>query len=164
MHGECTTERKEDARRELSPPVFEVRERLLVVPLYGDIDAARVRQVAETLLKTIRVRRAKAVVVDATGMSGIDAAGASEFLRAVEASRLTGAAVIVSGLSSEAAQTLVTLGADLSQLHATGDLSGGMEAAERRLGSPGRRIKGADAGKAMRGNVTVLRVEWHTQL
>ena len=45
-----------------------------------------------------------------------------------------GAFVIVTGLSSEVAQTLVTLGVDLSKLNTVGDLQGGIEEAERLLG------------------------------
>jgi rsbT co-antagonist protein RsbR len=45
-----------------------------------------------------------------------------------------GAAVIVTGLSANVAQSLVTLGVDLSKLNAIGDLQGGLEEAERLLG------------------------------
>ena len=45
-----------------------------------------------------------------------------------------GASVIITGLSSEIAQTLVTLGVDLGKLNAVGDLQGGIEEAERLLG------------------------------
>jgi rsbT co-antagonist protein RsbR len=55
-------------------------------------------------------------------------------VQTVEASRLMGASVIISGLSSEIAQTLVTIGVDLSKMNAVGDLQGGIEEAERLLG------------------------------
>jgi rsbT co-antagonist protein RsbR len=42
--------------------------------------------------------------------------------------------VIITGLSSEIAQTLVTIGVDLSKVNAVGDLQGGIEEAERLLG------------------------------
>jgi rsbT co-antagonist protein RsbR len=42
--------------------------------------------------------------------------------------------VIVTGLSPEIAQTLVTIGVDLSKMNTVGDLQGGIEEAERRLG------------------------------
>src|SRR5213592_1810159 len=51
-----------------------------------------------------------------------------------EASRLLGATVIVTGLSPEIAQTLVTIGVDLSEMATVGDLQGGIEEAERLLG------------------------------
>jgi rsbT co-antagonist protein RsbR len=45
-----------------------------------------------------------------------------------------GADAIITGLSSEIAQTLVTIGVDLSKMHTVGDLQGGIEEAERQLG------------------------------
>ena len=45
-----------------------------------------------------------------------------------------GATVIVTGLSSEIAQTLVTIGVDLGKMKTVGDLQGGIEEAERILG------------------------------
>jgi len=44
------------------------------------------------------------------------------------------ASVIITGLSSEIAQTLVTIGVDLSKMNAVGDLQGGIEEAELLLG------------------------------
>jgi rsbT co-antagonist protein RsbR len=55
-------------------------------------------------------------------------------VQTVEASRLMGAGVIITGLSSEIAQTLVTIGVDLSKMNAVGDLQGGIELAEQMLG------------------------------
>jgi rsbT co-antagonist protein RsbR len=42
--------------------------------------------------------------------------------------------VIITGLSAEIAQNLVTIGVDLSKMNAVGDLQGGIEEAERLLG------------------------------
>jgi rsbT co-antagonist protein RsbR len=61
----------------------------------------------------------------------------------VEASRLMGASVIITGLSPTIAQTLVTLGVDLSKIHTIGDLQGGLEEAERLLGFRVAREDGA---------------------
>src|SRR5438876_1577990 len=118
----------------LSTPVLQVRERLLILPIIGAIDAQRARQLTEQLLRGIRANRAKVVVVDVTGVPAIDSAVANHLVQTVEASRLMGASVIITGLSSEIAQTLVTIGVDLSKMNAVGDLQGGIEEAERLLG------------------------------
>jgi rsbT co-antagonist protein RsbR len=55
-------------------------------------------------------------------------------VQTVDASRLMGASVIITGLSPEIAQTLVTLGVELGKVNAVGDLQGGIEEAERLLG------------------------------
>ena len=125
---------QQEAIRELSTPVLQVRERLLILPIIGVIDAQRARQLMEQLLGGIRAHRAKVVVVDVTGVPAIDSAVANHLVQTVEASRLMGASVIITGLSSEIAQTLVTIGVDLSKLNTVGDLQGGIEEAERLLG------------------------------
>ena len=59
---------------------------------------------------------------------------ANHLVQTVDASRLMGASVIITGLSPEIAQTLVTIGVDLSKMNTIGDLQGGLEEAERLLG------------------------------
>src|SRR5437870_323839 len=125
---------QQEAIRELSTPVLPVRERLLILPIIGLIDAQRARQLTEQLLRAIRSNRAKVVVIDITGVPAMDANVANHLVRTVDASRLQGAMVIVTGLSPEIAQTLVTTGVDLSKMNTVGDLQGGMEEAERLLG------------------------------
>jgi len=125
---------QQEAIRELSTPVLQVRERLLILPIIGVIDAQRARQLTEQLLRGIRQNRAKVVVVDITGVPTIDSTVANHLVQTVEASRLMGASVIITGLSSEIALTLVTIGLDLSKMNAVGDLQGGIEEAERLLG------------------------------
>jgi len=133
-HRERIIRQQQEAIRELSTPVLQVRERLLILPIIGVIDAQRARQLTEQLLRGIRNNRAKVVVVDITGVPAIDSAVANHLVQTVEASRLMGASVIITGLSSEIAQTLVTIGVDLSKMNAVGDLQGGIEEAERLLG------------------------------
>src|SRR5215472_9548120 len=59
---------QQEAIRELSTPVLQVRERLLILPIIGAIDPQRARQVTEQLLRGIRANRAKVVVIDITGV------------------------------------------------------------------------------------------------
>jgi rsbT co-antagonist protein RsbR len=125
---------QQEAIRELSTPVLQVRERLLILPIIGVIDAQRARQLTEQLLRAIRNNRARVVVIDITGVPAVDAKVANHLLQTVDATRLMGASVIVTGLSSEIALTLVTIGVDLTKINAVGDLQGGLEEAERVLG------------------------------
>ena len=125
---------QQEAIRELSTPVLPVRERLLILPMIGLIDSQRARQLTEQLLRAIRTNRARVVVIDITGVPAMDSNVANHLVRTVDASRLLGAMVIVTGLSPEIAQTLVKLGLDLSKMNTVGDLQGGIEEAERLLG------------------------------
>jgi len=124
---------QQEAIRELSTPVLQVREQLLILPIIGVLDSQRARQVTEQLLRAIRANRAKVVVIDVTGVAAMDSGVANHLVQTVEASRLLGATVIVTGLSPEIAQTLVTIGVDLSEMATVGDLQGGIEEAERLL-------------------------------
>ena len=125
---------QQEAIRELSTPVLQVRERLLILPIIGVIDPQRARQLTEQLLRGIRATRAKVVVIDITGVAAMDASVANHLVQTVEAARLLGAMVIVTGLSPEIAQTLVNIGVDLGKMNTVGDLQGGIEEAERLLG------------------------------
>jgi rsbT co-antagonist protein RsbR len=125
---------QQEAIRELSTPVLQVRERLLILPIIGVIDPQRARQLTEQLLRAIRNNRARVVVIDITGVPSVDSTVANHLVQTVDASRLMGATVIVTGLSSEIAQTLVTIGVDLTKMMTVGDLQGGIEEAERLLG------------------------------
>ena len=131
---ERTIREQQDAIRELSTPVLQVRERLLILPIIGLIDPQRARQLTEQLLRAIRTNRAKVVVIDITGVAAMDSAVANHLVLTVEASRLLGATVIVTGLSPEISQTLVNIGVNLSKMNTVGDLQGGIEEAERLLG------------------------------
>src|SRR6266513_117357 len=99
---------QQESIRELSTPVLQIRERLLLLPIIG--------------------------VMDITGVATIDSKVSNHLLQTVTAARLMGAHVIVTGLSAEVAQSLVALGIELSKLNTVGDHQGGLEEAERILG------------------------------
>jgi rsbT co-antagonist protein RsbR len=53
---------QQDALRELSTPVLQLRDRLLVLPIIGMIDTLRARQLTDGLLVAIRNNRASRVL------------------------------------------------------------------------------------------------------
>ena len=125
---------QQEAIRELSTPVLQVRDRLLILPIIGNLDSQRARQLMDQLLAAIQHNRARVVVIDITGVATIDITVANHLVQTVEASRLMGASAILTGLSPGIAQTLVDLGVDLGMIRTVGDLQGGLEEAERVLG------------------------------
>ena len=130
---------QQEAIRELSTPVLQIRERLLILPIIGVLDSSRARQLTQQLLAAIRDNRAAVVVIDITGVATIDRTVANHLVQAVEASRLMGARTLLTGLSPEVTQALVDLGVDLSMMQTVGDLQGGLEEAERLAGYRGPR-------------------------
>lgn len=124
----------QEAIRELSTPVLQVRDDMLLVPVVGVIDSTRARQMTDQLLQAIRAKRAKVVVIDITGVAAVDSMVANHLVQAVEAARLLGAHAILTGLSAEVAQTVVRIGVDLSKVRTTGSLQDGIGEANRMLG------------------------------
>jgi rsbT co-antagonist protein RsbR len=128
---EETIGQQRDALRELWTPVLQVRERMLLLPVIGVVDSQRAQQLTEDLLRAIRDNRARVAVVDITGVPVVDTRVANHLVQTVEAARLMGAELIVTGLSPEVAQALVALGVELGKVTTIGDLRGGLEEAER---------------------------------
>ena len=124
---------QQQAIQELSTPVLQVKDRMLLLPIIGVLDTARARQLTRQLLKEIRSARAKVVVIDITGVPAVDSKVANHLLQTVAAVRLMGASAIITGIAADVAQALVVLGVNLGDLRTAGDLQGGLEEAERIL-------------------------------
>jgi rsbT co-antagonist protein RsbR len=140
---------QQQAIRELSTPVLQLRDGLLILPIIGVLDSQRAKQLTDSLLHSIRSNRAKVVVMDITGVVAVDSKVANHLIQTVAAARLMGATVIVTGLSAEVAQALVALGVDLSKVNTMGDLQGGLEEAEQILGY---QIAAIDSGAVRPGD------------
>ncbi|HUS28262.1 MAG TPA: STAS domain-containing protein [Kofleriaceae bacterium] len=125
--------KQQEAIRELSMPVLQVRANLLVIPLVGVLDSTRARQLIESLLASVRDRRAHGVVIDVTGVPIVDTAVASHLVQACDAAALMGALVVITGISPEMAVTLVGLGAKLPAAETLVDLQEGIEYIEKAL-------------------------------
>jgi PAS domain S-box-containing protein len=117
---------QELALRELSTPLLAVSDQTVVMPLIGAIDSRRAQQVIETLLEGITTYGATIAILDITGVSVVDTQVANALLRAAQAVRLLGARVVLTGIRPEIAQTLVGLGADLSEVVTRSSLQSGI--------------------------------------
>jgi len=126
--------RQQQSIRQLSTPVLQLRPGLLLLPLVGALDRERLGQLQNEMLQAIRRRRARVVVIDVTGVPEVDSVVANQLVSAVDSARMMGAEVIVSGLSAEIAQTLVTVGINLEGIDSAGDLQSGIDLADRLLG------------------------------
>ena len=119
---------------ELSTPVLQAQEGLLVVPLIGRVDGPRATQLRNQLLNVVHAQRARAVVIDLTGVPKIERETADGLIRAVEAVQLLGAKVILAGISAIIADTLVGIGARFGRIKTTADLQSALEEAKNLLG------------------------------
>jgi len=118
---------------ELSTAVLQAQEGLLVVPLIGRVDRSRATQLRNQLLHAVHTNRARAVVIDLTGVPKIASETADGLIRAIEAVQLLGAKVILAGISAVIADTFVAIGARFSRIKTTADLQSALEEAKNLL-------------------------------
>ncbi|WP_437995707.1 AAA family ATPase [Sorangium sp. So ce185] len=119
---------------ELSSPIIPITDRILVMPLIGQMDAERAEQMLSTALEGAAAHRAEVVIIDITGIRAVDTGVASTLLRAAGALRLLGTRVVLTGVRAEVAQALVALDIDLGDLVTMGTLRSGIAYALRRPG------------------------------
>lgn len=117
---------QERALRELSTPLVPISDYAVALPLIGTIDQRRANLIIETLLEGVAARGSEIVIIDITGVATVDTFVADALIRAARAVRLLGAHVVLTGISPEVAQTLVTLGADLSVFETRATLQDGI--------------------------------------
>lgn len=122
MLQEQRIQAQQAALDELSTPLIPLTGDIVVMPLIGQIDSRRAQRVMETLLTGVAGVRARMVIIDITGVPIVDTQIANVLLHAAQAVRLLGAQVSISGIRPEVAQTLVSLGVDLSGIITHGSL------------------------------------------
>ncbi len=130
--------------RELSSPVIQVWEEVLVLPLVGHIDANRATQLMEDLLQGIVDHQAEIVIIDVTGVPMVDTHVVNHLMRTIKAAGLLGAQSVLVGVRAEMAQTIVQLGLNLAGLRTRANLQDGIKFALERLDLhivPGERMR-----------------------
>jgi CheY-like chemotaxis protein len=114
---------------ELSNPVVEIWDSVLLLPLVGTLDDARAAQMSGALLEAIRDKAARTVIIDITGCTVVDSYTAAHLINAVRAARLLGAHAIVTGVSASMAADLVKLGIELEDITTRRRLADGLRMA-----------------------------------
>jgi PAS domain S-box-containing protein len=127
-------EAQQQAIAELSTPVIPVMEGIIVLPLIGSIDSLRARDVTRNLLAGITQHRARVVILDVTGVGIMDTGIVNHLNKTIQAARLKGAQVIVTGMSDAVAEAIVDLGIDWSHITTLADLQTGLRVALEQMG------------------------------
>ncbi|HEU4321945.1 MAG TPA: PAS domain S-box protein [Roseiflexaceae bacterium] len=127
------------ALAELSTPLIPISDSVMVMPLIGTVDSYRVHQVMNTLLNGVAANRARVVILDITGVSVVDTQVANALVQAAQSVKLLGAQVMLTGIRPEVAQTLVSLGVDLSAMTTRSTLQSGVALAIGMMRSETRR-------------------------
>lgn len=108
--------RQQQDLMELSTPVIQLWEGILVLPIVGTLDSERSRTMVEQLLRALSSSGCSIAIIDISGVPTVDTLVAQHLMKAIDASRLMGAECIVSGIRPEIANTIVSLGLDLSRV------------------------------------------------
>lgn len=107
-------ERQQEAIRELSAPIIEVSSGVLTMPVFGTIDEHRAERMIDVFLKAVVAKGCRYAIVDVTAVDVIDSRTGEHVIKLIRALELLGARGIVVGIRPEVAQTMVSLGLDLS--------------------------------------------------
>jgi len=107
--------------RALSAPIIPILPGVLVAPLIGELDSARITVLSDAILHAVQRRRTRAVIFDVTGVAVIDTAVAQGLIQTAKAIQLLGAQVSIVGIQPDAAQSIISLGVDFATIatHAT---------------------------------------------
>jgi rsbT co-antagonist protein RsbR len=149
--GRDLTERREQERLaaqqrdeilELSTPVIKVWDKVLILPLIGTLDSGRAARLTESLLERIAADEAEVVILDISGVPGIDSGVAQHLLETVEAARLMGTESIISGVRPDTAQSMVHLGIELGGLRSRSSLKDALQLALRLVGTRAQSAEG----------------------
>ena len=121
-----TIAQQADAIRELTTPVLEIWDDVLVLPIVGVVDTRRSVEIMTDLLEAIAERKARCVIIDVTGVEIVDTGTADYLLKVVRAATLLGTRCVLTGLSPAVAQTLTMIGADLGEVRTLRNLKAGL--------------------------------------
>jgi rsbT co-antagonist protein RsbR len=100
----------------LETPVIAIAEGVLLAPIVGHLDSRRAGQLTQRLLDAVYAQRARAVIIDIAGVPLVDTQVAQLLIRTAQSIRLLGSSVALTGISSETAMTLSSLGTRLEEM------------------------------------------------
>jgi rsbT co-antagonist protein RsbR len=114
---------------EMSTPILQIWEGVIAAPIIGTLDSQRTQQFMEHLLNRIVETNSQVALIDITGVPQIDTSTAQHLIDTINAVKLLGAKVIITGIRPAIAQTLVHLGIDLKNILTKPSMSSGLRAA-----------------------------------
>jgi len=124
---------QEELLAELSTPINPLTRQIVLVPIIGAVDANRARLMIDALLRGLEQTRSPVAIIDITGVAVVDEHVANTLLQSAQAARLLGTDVILTGIRSGVARSLVRLGVDLSGVNTRKTLQEGIALAHEHL-------------------------------
>ena len=107
---------------EMSTPVTQIWEGILLLPLVGLIDSKRAQDIMDASLVKIADTQARIFILDISGVGVVDTAVANYLIKVTKATRLMGCESTISGVSPAIAQTITELGIDVGNVRTTANM------------------------------------------
>ncbi len=126
-------QRLQTSVRELSTPILELWDDILVLPVIGVVDTSRGAEMTERLLDELSRSRARYVILDLTGVEILDTSTAAHFMKLARAVELLGATCVLTGIRPAVAQSLVHLDVAFRSLATLHNLKHGLRYCLSRL-------------------------------
>jgi rsbT co-antagonist protein RsbR len=116
----------------LETPITTLAAGVVFVPLVGSLDAGRSHALTTRLLNVVYMNRVRLAILDIAGVPTIDSAAADALRQIVQALRLLGCEVAISGISAAVATTITQAGIRWDDVVTTRSPQEALEHARRR--------------------------------
>ncbi|WP_347551741.1 STAS domain-containing protein [Pseudalkalibacillus hwajinpoensis] len=112
---------------ELSVPIIKISTNVAICPIIGEIDERRANLILERTLIESSAKKIRSLILDLSGVATLDTMMTQHLFKIVDSLEMMGVDVIVTGVSSEIAIGVVSLGLDLQALTIKQDLEGALK-------------------------------------
>jgi len=127
-------ESQAQALSEMSIPVTQLWDKVLLLPIVGFIDDTRAQAMMRTVLSTIEKAQAHVLILDISGVEELQERAASNLLEIAKAAQIMGCKPIISGVSADIARTIVNIGANVEAITTASNLARGLDLALSKIG------------------------------
>lgn len=121
-----TIEQQRGEIEELSAPIIDLWEGILALPLVGQVDVDRITRITEALLHRVVATRTRWVIIDLTGVGGVDETTAGSLIQLTAAAELIGARCIMTGIRPSIVDALLAFGSPTGRLQPRRTLQEGL--------------------------------------
>lgn len=118
---------------EMSTPVTQIWENILLLPVVGIVDSKRAQDIMNAVLSAINRTQSRIFILDISGVAVVDTAVANHLIKITKATRLMGCESTISGISPAIAQTMIELGIDVGTIKTTANMMDALNDSFRRL-------------------------------
>lgn len=111
----------------LSVPIIKLSSRVAICPIIGEIDEKRANLILERTLMESSAKKIRSLILDLSGVATLDTMMTQHLFKIVDSLEVMGVDIIVTGVSSEVAIGVVSLGLDLQSLTIKQNLEGALK-------------------------------------